>query len=1177
MLLFYFLFAILFVLVRVHSFSHPVTLLLTGCIAVCECTMFFLAGRDIAQKKNHFLNREQPDMESFRIALGKKSLALFLLYAVLGIPCLWLFKDLTIFGSVRNILAFNIVPDQCGIFASLGFLYLLAAGLAPYLETVERKKLLAVVLSVLGFLLVFIPRRILGYALIGLFIGGDRYGCVPIATHLLVFFWGMYTFAPGKLSFKNKWNLLILCILAGLSACFGFLHLPYAFYLSAGSLGAFFAAAIASLFLPLFDKLTPLVDKAAGHLKKSVIALDQPANGRILSRENLPGLVIYFAGYTLLFLLTTLFIFLPIIQMGKSLVWTGDALSQYIPKLHRFLSYIPSVFGSLSSGNPDFPVYDYTSGLGGTMSITFEPVYWLYLILPKGNTDAVYTFLQIFRYFLAGASFSVLLIYFRRSYLASWAGALAYTFSGFALLAGTRHFTFIVTLIILPMLIVGMERLIRHKKWYLFTIAVAISLLCSYYFLYMNTIVLGFYFISRILCTKEYRNFKTFMGRGLIIVGSYILGCSMGVLSIATHFGSYLSSGRSQGDKLSALLAGFSLFYRQGWISDVFLSSINYSFSPGSWLRIGTVPLALLGAVLLFTRKNSKELRIMFLLLFSFCIFPVAAFVFSGFSSITNRWCYIFSVVTAYLAALCLDQMHALTRKDAFCMTAITMYYGLLLYFDERLQFTTIYADLAFLALSLCTILLINIRDIRIPPYAGKIMLGILTIMVLVFNGSHFVTEKSKKNPEKLRIDYTNYDSLERLSGTSLRDLDKIPEYTASDEYFRSTNMRGSNSTNCYSMVKGYNDLALFSSTLPSSVVDYNRMMGNCDWTLVRVLDYNFRTIMNELACVRYLGFNSEKYQNIIPYGYEKVYTTKEGLPVYENKLALPLGYTYDTVIPDSYAMDQCAVTRQDLTMNAVILDDDNIKECSNLKQELSVPLTSHELPCTCKYDGVRIEGGKMYFDKPGASITLHFESEPNAETYVVYSGKTDKIDDGKRSYRSMGVKTRDLKYRYAFRTDSYKTTMDQHVINLGYHKDQIKVCKLTFKLAGNMDFDSLKIYSQPMDGYEDMVKARKEDVLEQVTIDGNTITGTIDLDRDKMLVIALPYQGGWTAYVDDKEVPIYRANYQYMGLNLTKGSHKVRLHFKIGGLRYAFMITGTGLLVFLLIIVFNIVRKRKK
>ena len=66
------------------------------------------------------------------------------------------------------------------------------------------------------------------------------------------------------------------------------------------------------------------------------------------------------------------------------------------------------------------------------------------------------------------------------------------------LYAGIRHFQFITPLILLPLLIIAMERLIRYGKWYMMTVMVALSLLCSYYFLYMNTIALGFYFVCRV-------------------------------------------------------------------------------------------------------------------------------------------------------------------------------------------------------------------------------------------------------------------------------------------------------------------------------------------------------------------------------------------------------------------------------------------------------------------------------------------------------------------------------------------------------------------------------------------------------------------------------------------------------------------------------------------------------
>ena len=77
------------------------------------------------------------------------------------------------------------------------------------------------------------------------------------------------------------------------------------------------------------------------------------------------------------------------------------------------------------------------------------------------------------------------------------------------------------------------------------------------------------------------------------------------------------------------------------------------------------------------------------------------------------------------------------------------------------------------------------------------------------------------------------------------------------------------------------------------------------------------------------------------------------------------------------------------------------------------------------------------------------------------------------------------------------------------------------------------------------------------------------------MLVITLPYQKGWTAWVDGQQVDIEKVNYQYMGLPLTPGEHDIRLHFQLPHLQWAFLITGAGIGLFVLIILFNFIRKR--
>ena len=54
---------------------------------------------------------------------------------------------------------------------------------------------------------------------------------------------------------------------------------------------------------------------------------------------------------------------------------------------------------------------------------------------------------------------------------------------------------FMIPMILFPLLLIAIEEIIQGKRWYLCTILVAISLFSNYYFLYMNTVGMGIYFL----------------------------------------------------------------------------------------------------------------------------------------------------------------------------------------------------------------------------------------------------------------------------------------------------------------------------------------------------------------------------------------------------------------------------------------------------------------------------------------------------------------------------------------------------------------------------------------------------------------------------------------------------------------------------------------------------------
>ena len=122
-----------------------------------------------------------------------------------------------------------------------------------------------------------------------------------------------------------------------------------------------------------------------------------------------------------------------------------------------------------------------------------------------------------------------------------------------------------------------------------------------------------------------------------------------------------------------------------------------------------------------------------------------------------------------------------------------------------------------------------------------------------------------------------------------------------------------------------------------------------------------------------------------------------------------------------------------------------------------------------------------------------------------------------------------------------------------------------------------MELYSQSMENYPDYIEHLTEDVLEDVTVGEDEVTGNISLDEDKYLVLSIPYQKGWTAYVDGEETELLRANYMYMALPLSAGKHSIRLTFAIPGVKYAMIIMPSAAGVFVLLLLVRWLRRKRR
>lgn len=85
---------------------------------------------------------------------------------------------------------------------------------------------------------------------------------------------------------------------------------------------------------------------------------------------------------------------------------------------------------------------------------------------------------------------------------------------------------------------------------------------------------------------------------------------------------------------------------------------------------------------------------------------------------------------------------------------------------------------------------------------------------------------------------------------------------------------------------------------------------------------------------------------------------------------------------------------------------------------------------------------------------------------------------------------------------------------------------------------------SYTTDEYTADVKARRRDTLLISQWNQNSIVGTISVDRRKLLFFSIPYDRGWSARVDGKEVPWHRVNIGFIGVVIEAGEHRVELEY---------------------------------
>jgi len=210
---------------------------------------------------------------------------------------------------------------------------------------------------------------------------------------------------------------------------------------------------------------------------------------RFVSRDSKKD---FYLLYTLVFGVISFFIYYQFAGNGKSLVWSHDGIPQHLNSLAYYGRYLREVLHTVFVEHKlELPMWDMNIGYGSDILTTLhyyvigDPLTLLSVFVPADKTEVLYEVLIFLRIYLAGISFSVFCFYHKNPKQATFMGTLIYIFAGWTIYAAMKHPYFSNPMIYLPLVLMGIDKIYKREKPWLFIWATAVSAMSNFYFFYM--------------------------------------------------------------------------------------------------------------------------------------------------------------------------------------------------------------------------------------------------------------------------------------------------------------------------------------------------------------------------------------------------------------------------------------------------------------------------------------------------------------------------------------------------------------------------------------------------------------------------------------------------------------------------------------------------------------------
>lgn len=868
------------------------------------------------------------------------------------------------------------------------------------------------------------------------------------------------------------------------------------------------------------------------------------------------------------------------VYLCNGMIPFGDKTILRMDLYHQYGPLFAELYDKVKEGGSFF--YSWKSGLGSC----FLGNYFNYLSSPIGavimffghkNIPEAIGAMILIKAALSASSFTY---YIKNSLknqnFAAISFGVLYAFCGY-MLAYYWNVMWLDAMVLLPVVLLGIERIINYGKPATYITGLALTMFSNYYMSYMICIFCVIYFVyyyinsyeSGALISKDYANKNhgliakisnnRFIRTGFVFALSSLAAAGIMAVVLLPVYNVLKSSSATSGtfpDSMKSYFTFFDFFANHLASLETTIRSSGDDVLPNVYCGVITLILA---PLFFFTKTISKKEKITTLgmltvLYFSFNV-NYLNYIWHGFhfpNDLPYRQSFIYSFILLIMAYKVFIRLKEFTSKQIGTVGVVLILFVFLVedITSKNVNSATVLLTLALVVLYVILLSLFMDKRYHTASLALLLLVCICSEVVMCDSGRVSITITK----ESYASDYDDFDTLKNA-------LDIAED----NEFYRMelTDLR----TRMDPCWFGYNGTSVFSSMASESLSNLQDDLGMMS-NRINSFTYNPQTpIYNMMFSLKYIVNNATPNTLESPFYSPSLKSGKYS--AYRNNYYLPIAYCISNKAEGWADADYMNTWKIETGSDPFMLQGDYFDLATGVgnpfeKIDISYVTYSNVSPFTENLTATNFSYSKTTPDADGSAV-LYITTEKKGNVYIYFdvSGASDKSVS---ISSSLGTITQNANQNC--------------ILDLGYF-DVNETITVTVPFESNNGTLRFNAYSIDEEKFEKGYGILSDTQMLTEEFDDTYIKGRITAKNDCLLYTSIPFDKGWSVIIDGEKLDndkIINFGGGLLAAKIEKGNHDIEFVFEAQGFKVGTIISVcTALIIAALLIIRRMRKKHNK